>query len=340
MQIRIDQLNSHLQQSLQPVYMVSGDEPLQRMEAMDAIRKQAREQGYSLREVLTVNKEFSWSELSSVANSFSLFADRRIIELRVESGLGKEGSQALVEYVERPADDAILLIQMAKIDSRSQSAKWFKALDSIGTLIQVWPVKPNALPQWIQRRCRSRDLEIERDAVALLAARVEGNLLAAAQEIEKLVLLYGQEKKLLTQRDVLEAVADSARYSVYDLVDVACSGSLPRACAVLSGLRQEGVAAALVLWALTNEIRNCYGYASRIAAGEPEQRVLSAVWQSRKNIVSQALRRLDLPTWGILLRLCATTDRTVKGTRFGREWDLLEQIVMGLAAGKLMRAAI
>ena len=285
MQLRIDQLSAQTQKPLLPIYLVSGDEPLQVMEAMDILRLAARKQGFATREILTVNKEFSWDQLNGAANSMSLFAEQRVLELRIDGGgPGKEGGQALVEYVARPADDAVLLIQMGKIDKRSQSAKWYKAIDAIGAISQIWPIKLAALPQWLQQRMRSRGLEVDRDALSLLAARVEGNLLAAAQEVEKLVLLYGSDGKVtLSLRQVTDAVANSARYSVYDLVDVACSGALAHSIKILNGLQQEGVAPTLVLWALTNEIRNLYGMASRVAAGEHEQKVLYSVWENRKN---------------------------------------------------------
>lgn len=340
MQLRVDQLDAHVQQPLRPVYLISGDEPLQVMESLDALRRAARRQGYTSREILSVNREFSWDQLTQAADSLSLFAERRIIELRIDgSGPGKDGGQALVDYVERPADDAILLIQMGKLDQRSQSAKWFRALDSIGVVVIVWPVKPAQLPAWLQQRLRSRGLTLERDAIALLASRVEGNLLAAAQEVEKLCLLYAEHKSALTVREVANAVADSARYSVYDLVDTACNGALLKAVTTLQGLRQEGVPAALVLWALTSEIRNLYAFAAALHSGEPEARVLGSVWQSRKALVSAALRRLPLPSWVILLQLCAAADQIVKGARRGREWDALQQIVIGLAAGRFMVAA-
>lgn len=341
MQLRADQLAAQAKKSLLPVYLVSGDEPLQMMEAMDALRLAAREQGFATREILSATKDFSWDHLTAAANSMSLFAEKRVLELRIEgSGPGKEGGQALVEYCQRPADDAVLLIQLGKIDKRSQSAKWFKAIDGIGAVTQIWPVKPANLPQWLQQRLRSRGLQLERDAVALLAARVEGNLLAAAQEVEKLVLLFGdQGQQTLTLREVADAVANSARYSVYDLVDTACKGAAAQANHILQGLRQEGVAPVLVLWALTNEVRNLYGMANRMAQGEPEQKVLYQVWESRKRVVAAALQRLSLPSWGILLRLCAEADQVVKGARRGRQWDLLQQLVVSLASGRVMAQA-
>lgn len=341
MRLKPEQLTGLGKRELLPVYLVTGDEPLQAMEAMDALRRAARERGCATREVFTADKDFNWAQLAEAAGSLSLFAEKRILELRIDgAGPGRDGGQALVEYAERPAEDAVLLIQMGKLDKRSQSARWFKAVDQCGAVIQVWPVKPAALPGWLQQRLGARGLRADREAVALLAERVEGNLLAAAQEVEKLSLLYGRpgETVKLSLREVADAVADSARYSVYDLVDAAAGGAADRAVRILGGLRQEGVAPPLILWALANEIRTLRSMALRLAGGEPEARVLGQVWQNRKSVVASALRRLKPPVWGILMQRCARADQVVKGVRGGREWDELQQLVTGLAAGRVMAA--
>lgn len=342
MRLNPQQLPAHVRGELLPVYLLTGDEPLQLMEAADTLRAAAREQGYTAREVYTVDREFGWDQLSHAAGSLSLFADKRILELRIGgSGPGKDGGQALVDYAERPAEDAVLLIQMGKLDKRSQNTRWFKALDGIGAVIQVWPVKPAALPGWLQQRLGARGLKVEREAVALLAARVEGNLLAAAQEVDKLCLLFARsgETVTLSARQVADAVADSARYSVYDLVDAAVGGEAARAVRILTGLRQEGAPPPLVLWALSNEIRNMRSMAVRLAAGEPEGRVTAAVWQSRRGVVTAGLRRIKAPTWRILVQRSARADQVIKGARPGRGWDELLQLVTGIAGGPIMSEA-
>jgi DNA polymerase III subunit delta len=342
--MRIDpsQLDKHVQNKLLPVYLVFGDEPLQVMEAMNALRAAARAQGCGSREVLEAGKDFDWNRLAFSANSMSLFAERRILELRIPGGSpGQEGAKALIEYAGRPADDAVLLIESGKIDPKSQKAKWFQALEGVGGIMQIWPVKPAALPGWIDRRLRAQGLQADREAAALLAVRTEGNLLAAAQEIEKLSLLYGQPGRQvrLDLRQVAEAVSESSRYSVYDLVDAALAGETARSLRILGGLRQEGAATPLVLWALQNEIRSLYDMKHRLQGGETPARVLSAVWDSRKGRVEQALKRLSLGTWGILVNLCARADLAVKGMREEREWDVLREICLGLARGYFFRRA-
>ncbi|HEY3488015.1 MAG TPA: DNA polymerase III subunit delta, partial [Gammaproteobacteria bacterium] len=251
MKLDPSQLDKHVQNKLLPIYLVFGDEPLQMMEAMNVLRAAARAQGYISREVLEVNKDFNWGQLAFAADSLSLFAERRILELRIPSGSpGQEGAKTLIEYTERPANDAVLLIESSKIDVRSQKAKWFQALEGVGAIVQIWPVKPTALPNWIERRLRTQGMQAEREAVALLALRTEGNLLAAAQEIEKLSLLYGRpgQEVRLDLRQVADSVSNSSRYSVYDLVDAALAGETARSMRILTGLRQEGTATPLVLW--------------------------------------------------------------------------------------------
>ena len=333
MRLNPAQLSHHLQKQLLPVYLVSGDEPLQLREALEAIRRTAQQQGYNERERLIASKDFDWTQLAYAASSQSLFADKRILELHIPNSPGQAGAKTLLEYTQRPPADTLLLIQTAKIDKRSQAAKWFKALDQLGAVIQIWPIKAHALPAWIQQRLAQQGLHAEREAATLLAERVEGHLLAAAQEVEKLALLYGQPgtTQTLSVKQVIAAVANSARYSVYDLVDAATGGESARCVKMLCGLRDEGVASQLVLWALSNEIRALGGYAQRLASGEPQGRVLAAVWDSRKPRVSAALARLPQQTWGILLQRCAQVDQIIKGLQLGREWDQLLQICLGLA---------
>jgi DNA polymerase-3 subunit delta len=333
-------LDKHLQGNLLPVYLVFGEEPLQMLETMTALRAAARKQGYTGREILEVDKSFDWGRLAFAANSLSLFAERRILELHLPSGSpGKEGSEALNEYAARPAQDTILLIESGKIDVRSQKSKWFQALDGVGGTLQIWPVKAQQLPAWIDRRLRGLGLQAEREAVALLALRTEGNLLAAAQEVEKLSLLYARPGSTvnLSLRQMADAVADSSRYSIYDLVDAALAGETARSMRILSGLQQEGTATTLALWALHSEIRTLYGLKQRLQAGESMARVLNEVWDSRKPRVERALARLSLPTWSILLQLCARADRVIKGLYAGREWDVLQEICLGMCGPYFFR---
>ena len=254
MRLRPDQLAGHLRKNLAPLYLVFGEEPLQVLEAADAIRLAARERGYAERQCLTVETGFEWGVLARLAASPSLFTDRRLLELRLDNAkTGDAGAKALADYAARLAEDAVLLVTAGKLDWNTQKSRWFTALDQAGVVIAAMPLDSRQLPGWIERRLRDRGLNPTADAVTLLAERVEGNLLAAAQDIEKLLLLT--EDRQLTLPAVLAAVDDSARYSIYDFVDAGLLGQADRVTRILNGLREEGVEPVLVNWALHQEVR-------------------------------------------------------------------------------------
>jgi len=338
MKLYPDKLNAHLKGGLLPIYFFSGDEPLQLGEAADAVRRVAREQGYTEREVMHAERGFDWNELLAASNAMSLFAEKRVIDLRLPSGKpGKDGGAALVEYAERPPEDTVLLISSGKVDKRSQSAKWYKALDKVGATLQVWPVDANEMPKWLDQRLRSRGLQPERDAARLIAERVEGNLLAAAQEVDKLLLLNGEGP--LSADQVEAAVADSARFDVFGLVDAVLMGNISRLTRMLDGLRGEGVEPILVLWALTREIRSLADMAAQIQAGKGIDGVLSRVWGNRKGPVKAGLQRHNRVRWQQMLRRAARLDRVIKGAAVGNAWDELLQLSLMMAGVRLFRAA-
>jgi len=338
MKLYPDKLNAHLKGGLLPIYFFSGDEPLQLGEAADAVRRVAREQGYTEREVMHAERGFDWNELLAASNAMSLFAEKRVIDLRLPSGKpGKDGGAALVEYAERPPEDTVLLISSGKVDKRSQSAKWYKALDKVGATLQVWPVDANEMPKWLDQRLRSRGLQPERDAARLIAERVEGNLLAAAQEVDKLLLLNGEGP--LSADQVEAAVADSARFDVFGLVDAVLMGNISRLTRMLDGLRGEGVEPILVLWALTREIRSLADMTAQIEAGKGIDGVLSRVWGNRKGPVKAGLQRHNRVRWQQMLRRAARLDRVIKGAAVGNAWDELLQLSLMMAGVRLFRAA-
>ncbi len=338
MKIFPDKLEAQLKNALLPVYFFSGDEPLQLGEAADAVRRHAREQGFSEREVMHVEKGFDWNELLVASNAMSLFAEKRVIDLRLPSGKpGKDGGAALAEYAGRPPEDTVLLISSGKVDKRSQSAKWYKALDNVGVTLQVWPVEAAEMPRWLEQRLRSRGLQPDRDAVRIIAERVEGNLLAAAQEVDKLVLLNGTGP--LSAGHVEAAVADSARFDVFGLVDTALTGDAPRLIRMLDGLRGEGVEPILVLWALTRELRNLADMAAQIEGGKNVDGVLVRVWGKRKGPVKAGLQRHNRVRWQQMLRRAARLDRVIKGATPGNAWDELLQLTLLMAGMRLFRVA-
>ncbi|MDS4020530.1 MAG: DNA polymerase III subunit delta [Candidatus Competibacter sp.] len=337
MRLRPEQLAAHLRKTLAPLYLVYGEEMLLAREAADAIRATARERGHAERECLTVETGFDWSTLRQLAASPSLFASRRLLELRMgDAKPGDAGARALSEYAARPAGDAVLLITAGKLDWTTQKSRWFAALDEAGVTVPAPPVDARQLPAWIERRLRERGLNPEADAVALLSERVEGNLLAAAQEIEKLALLAGGGP--LTTEVVLAAVGDSARYSIYDFVDAGLLGQPERVTRILSGLRGEGVEPVLVNWALHREVRVLNALAFARGRRQSMEPVFAAhkVWEKRKPPLLQALRRLSPSDCRRLLDACARTDRAIKGAETGSPWDMLLAAGLRLAGQALL----
>jgi DNA polymerase-3 subunit delta len=333
MRLRFDQLPQQLQKGLLPCYLLSGDEPLQMGEAADGIRAAARTADYATRTVFEVDAHFKWGELMAEADSLSLFSDKKVIDLRIPSGKpGTEGSKNLVAYAERPPPDTLLLITMPKLERSQLSGKWVKALDKLGALIQIWPIEGRNLLQWLEQRMHSRGLVPEREVVGMLAERVEGNLLAASQEVDKLLLLQGPGP--VTAEQLLEASSDSARFDVFKLVDAALMGNAARCIRILQGLRAEGVAEPVVLWALARETRLLAGIRSEVDGGRTIQQVLQNrrdVWDKRRPLVSKGVSRLNLPRLQRLLQTCALADRAIKGRAQEDPWLLFEEILVALA---------
>ena len=335
MRQRPEQLAAHLQQSLAPIYLVCGDEPLQVTEAADAIRAAAREAGHDERQVFHVESGFDWDQLAAAADNLSLFAERRLIELRMPTGKpGDAGSKALTAYAANAPEDTVLLITAGRLDKRQQQSKWFKALESAGAVVQVWPVDAKALPGWIAERMRGRGLQPNQEAARLLAEKVEGNLLAAAQEVEKLALLYGEAE--VDEAAVAAAVSDSSRYDVFELVDTALSGDAARVVRVVDGLRGEGTEPTLVLWALGREVRALAAMAAEVAGGAPPDAVMGKhqVWSRRKGPVGAALKRAGPNRWRGLLQRAARTDRIIKGAEWGNAWEELLQLALLMAGAR------
>lgn len=324
MRLRPEQLAGHLRKHLAPVYLVFGEEPLQALEAADAIRAAARQQGCDERECLTVETGFDWQRLRQLAASPSLFANRRLLELRLDNTkLGDAGAQALIAYAASPAADVVVLITTGKLDWNAQKSRWFNAIDEAGVTVAAAPIELRQLPNWIAERLQRQGLRPTSEAVTLLVERVEGNLLAAAQEIEKLVLLADGAE--LTAAAVQNAVGDSSRYSIYDWVDAALLAQPERTVRILRGLREEGVEPVLVNWALHQEVRRLALLAFATDHGQPLEAALTAqkIWEKRKPLLRRALQRLTLADCQGLLRTCAQTDRAIKGIDAVSPWDIL-----------------
>ncbi len=333
MRLRSNELASKLKQGLHPVYLVTGDEPLQVDETTDLIRLEARTKGFDDRSIIEADRRFDWNELSHAADSLSLFAQQRILDLRLPSGKpGAMGGKALVEYAARPPQDTILLLTMPKLERSQSNSKWFKALDKVGAVIQIWPIESQRLPPWIEQRMRNSGLIPEPGVVGVLAERIEGNLLAASQEIEKLLLLHGPGTISLEQ--LTEAVSDSARYDVFNLVDSALQGKTAYCVKIINGLRGEGTPAPVVLWALTREIRLLAELSYETSKGRSPQQAIAArreIWEKRKQLVATGLQRLSSNSLRGLLILCGRTDRAIKGRERSDPWQLMQEITTRLS---------
>jgi len=341
MRLRTEQLQEHLSQGrLAPVYLISGDEPLLAQEAADLLRSTARDQGFSDRELLHADPGFDWNVVLTEASSLSLFASKKIIELRIPNGKpGDKGSRVLQEYAANPSPDNLLLVVTPKLDGSATRSKWVKSIESCGVFVQVWPVPPSQLPAWIARRLKDAGIRASRQAVDILADRVEGNLLAAVQEIEKLKLLLPDGDVDATTMSTV--VADSARYNVFALVDKALEGDAQGACRHLRGLRDEGSEATVILWALARELRTLIKARERLEEGDHMDWVLKklGVWEKRKRPVKMVLKRLSLNQLKLMLRLAGGIDRAIKGMRRANPWDDLNTLILMFCGSPVLTPA-
>jgi len=329
-----EKLSSHLKKNLAPSYLVSGDEHLLVEESLDKIRAAAREQGFASRESFVAMANFNWSQLAAVASNMSLFADKRIIELRLPTGKpGREGSAAICEFVDFLGPEFVLIVITPRLGNSNKNSKWVKTLSASGDHLPIWDVDLRELPRWIATRMRDAGLKPDRDAVTMIADRVEGNLLAANQEIEKLRIILGEGP--VTAEDVATAVANSSRYDVYKLVDAAVSGNAKRAMKILNGLRGEGVEPVIVMWALTRELRELAKLADAVrqnidlGAAMQKQRV----WNNRQAMVRACIGRHQHTELYRLLKATGRADAAAKGQAAGDPWQLGADIVLGLSLG-------
>jgi len=335
MRIQAHQLADNLERQLAPVYLLCGDEPLQLGEVATEVRDRARARGFEERELLEQETGFEWGRLTAAAAARSLFCDRRLIELRLTfPRIGREGSEAVRAYCRQPAADNLLLILAPGLERKELQARWVQDLDRIGILLQVWPIEGRRLVGWVEQRLRARGLDPEPGVAELLSERVEGNLPAAAQEVEKLWLLHGEGR--LSREQLVDAISDSARYDLFNLPDAALNGNRARVHRILTALEAEGTAPALVLWALARKLRMLTAVSHAARRGETDTAFRAHnVWRTRQSPVLAALRRLPTEHLQDLMVRCATADRVVKGLTTGDPWPALAIIADDLAsAGK------
>ncbi|CAA9891083.1 DNA polymerase III subunit delta [Candidatus Methylobacter favarea] len=336
MRLKPEQLKVSLQKKIAPVYFISGDEPLQLGGMADAVRKAARKAGFETREVFSVETGFEWKELTVSAGSLSIFSDKKIIDLRMHSGTpGADGAKALIAYCDRLPEDVLLLVTAGKVAKEAFKSRWLQALDKVGIIIQVWPPERQDLIPWLQQRMQRRGLHAETEGLRILAGRIEGNLLSAVQEIEKLYVLHGAGT--ISNQQIFDAVADSSRYDVFKLVDSALAADVNRVFKILSGLKAEGNAAPVVLWALTRDARELLKIKLSSAHGRHGENFKnSQIRDNRKQLVNAALNRLGETDLNKILVLSAKADRQIKGQQQGDAWETLLAICLMFASQEVL----
>ena len=335
MRIDSEQLTQHLSRGLKSLYVVYGEELLLALEAADRIRAKALEQGFDERRVLIAESNFDWGELDMVSNSLSLFAPKRLLDLRIPSGKpGKDGSEALQRLATDLPDETVTVISLPGIDRQAQTSKWFEALDKAGVAVHAAAIKRDRLGQWLAGRLAQQSQRADAQTIEFLVDRVEGNLMAAHQEVQKLALLFPAGQ--LPFDEVKNAVVDVARFNVFEIGATLLKADRVHFVRVLDGLQAEGTAAPLVLWAITEEVRAMASVKAAMAAGRPLAQALreARVWGPRQELIPAALRRLTQAQLIAALRHAADIDRMIKGLASGDLWDALLQLGLELTAAQ------
>ena len=333
MRIDSDQITQHLTRGMKRLYVVYGEELLLALEAANRIRAKALEQGFDERRVLIAESGFDWGELAMVSDSMSLFSSKRLLDLRIPSGKpGKEGSEALQQLAASLRDETVVLITLPAVDRQSQTSKWFGALDGAGVAVHAMAIKREHLGRWLVGRLAQQHQQADAQTIEFLIERVEGNLMAAHQEVQKLALLFPAGS--LSFDDVKSAVVDVARFNVFEIGATLLRSDRVHLVRMLDGLRAEGAAAPLVLWAIAEEARAMARVKAAMAGGQPLAPALrdARVWGARQDLMPAALRRLTQSQLIAALRRAADIDRMIKGLANGDVWDALLQLGLDLAA--------
>lgn len=338
MKLRPEQLPSHLSSTSLRLHVLSGDEPLLIQESLDAIRHQARAHGYDERVQYSIERGFDWDSLIADSQALSLFAERKVLELRFINKPDANASAALIELANRPPEDTWIVVCLPKLDGSAQKSKWFTALEAAGAAVSIYPIDATALPQWLAQRGQRLGLRFEDDAIQLLSDRTEGNLLAAAQALEKLQLLHNNEP--ITVALVASLISDSARYSVFNLADAVLLGDAARSARLIFGLEAESTAESVVLWALQKDLRSLIQIAEHNALNGQRQASTAQLsqagfWAKRQGPAQQALKRLNLKRLHQLHEFLLAIDRAIKGQSNERAWDLLLQLSLAMAGKPL-----
>lgn len=345
MQVRNDALEGLLARaqragSLPPIFVVASDEPLLSLEAQDAIRATARGLGYGERDVLNADARFDWSKLAEVAQALSLFAERKIVEVRLPSGKpGVAGARALEAHALAARDGVMTIVALPRLERRDKQARWVEALERAGVMVDIDAIDRAQLPQWIARRLVKQRQSASRDALEFIADKVEGNLLAAHQEVSKLALLYPAGE--LTLEQVADSVLNVARYDVFQLPLAILGGDAARVRKTMMGLEAEGEAVPLVLWVITEELRTLLRIKAHVDAGRPFSAAAreNRLWGPREKLIERALARVSVGALESALLQAAQIDRLAKGLQAPRAdsnaWLELTQLALSVVLPKV-----
>ena len=335
MQLKNQELATHLKSNLSCVYLFHGGEPLLVEDSVRMLRKFSLQQGFDERLIFSLETGFDWSKFAGEFDSLSLFSEKKLIELRLPSGKpGVKGAEILADIASKQLEDSLLVIICAKLEAGTKNSKWVKQINQSGVSVEHYPIAANQLLNWINQRARAYQLKLDADAARLLAYYLEGNLLAIDQELKKFRLFDPEHS--VSVDDIKKGVEDSARFNLYSFVDTALAGQFARALRMLSSLRTEGMEPVLINWALSRETRQLLDMATEVDRGDSIQAVLKShrVWSNRSAIVGSALKRLKLSDIQIIHQRLAYLDRMIKGRASNTLkvdiWTEYEQIIMGL----------
>lgn len=326
MRLYANQFDAHIKNNLSQCYLLVGDEPLQKQEAFDAVLNKAREQGFTERERHLVDAKFQWYDLQNASANLSLFAEKRILDLHMPTGkAGQKGSAFLTDFVKNLPPDILLIIRCDEWTMANGKTKWVKTIIDEGVFMRVYQPDANELPQWMSRRCQQLGLQIDQDAIGLLAYRLEGNLMAAAQELDKLKMRFGDQR--LDIKTLAGLVADNARFDVFRLTDALLAGDSGRAIRVNRSLQQNDTSPVIIHWALENLARQLVELAfirkkkSNVSKTDFQR---MRIWPKQQVVFQQVLNRLDVNDVEMLLHHLCDIDLSIKGRRHGDSWQAIE----------------
>jgi DNA polymerase III subunit delta len=332
MKINAEQLDKHLTQALSQVYLISGDETLLVQEITTMIRTAAFSHDFTEHERFNIEKGFAWQDLLLATKNLSLLGDKQLLELHLQSyKLEATGNELLQKYLEKPSKNKILLLIGPKLDAAAQKLKWVKAIETNGIIIQIWPIEHQALPMWLMQRAKQQGLNLDNESCKFLSEQVAGNLLAAAQELEKLKLCYGENK--IGIEEVTSAVTNNAKYNLFGMIDCALQGNSKKVINMVNSLRAEGEEPILLLWALARELRLLLNIALEKQKGLPLDTILEkkGVWMKRKALVKNAVQKHSVTKLKNLLKKAAKIDKIIKGMAEGDAWRELLSLALNLS---------